>query len=195
MNRVVRPYGDTTGDGMVQLSFTLPVPHGPRARGAAQLLATKMGIDPAMVVHSHPIGTDFTFVVVYGSCRHTVDLDDVHVVEREYPLLSPAEVNAAIRRSLRRKLVARTRRRGAGLPGGDSARCAPAEHPRDGTAFPQGHGAAVPTAGRGRSPVRPADGRRAGGRPGVRSWHHPPARWPVTWSTPSPPAGWPRERS
>jgi beta-lysine 5,6-aminomutase beta subunit len=105
MNRVVRPYGDTTGDGMVQLSFTLPVPHGPRARGAAQQLANKMGIDPAMVVHSHPIGTDFTFVVVYGSCRHTVDLDDVHVVEREYPLLSPAEVNAAVRRALRRKLV------------------------------------------------------------------------------------------
>jgi beta-lysine 5,6-aminomutase beta subunit len=29
--RVVRPYGDTTGDGMVQVSFTLPVPHGKRA--------------------------------------------------------------------------------------------------------------------------------------------------------------------
>ncbi len=24
--RVVRPYGDTTGDGMVQMSFTLPLP-------------------------------------------------------------------------------------------------------------------------------------------------------------------------
>ncbi len=31
---VVRPYGDTTGDGMVQMSFTLPLPaaSGPRAR-------------------------------------------------------------------------------------------------------------------------------------------------------------------
>ena len=26
--RIVRPYGDTTGDGRVQLSFTLPVPYG-----------------------------------------------------------------------------------------------------------------------------------------------------------------------
>ncbi|MHB2024269.1 MAG: OAM dimerization domain-containing protein, partial [Mycobacteriales bacterium] len=26
MSRLVRAYGDTTGDGMVQLSFTLPVP-------------------------------------------------------------------------------------------------------------------------------------------------------------------------
>lgn len=105
MSHLVRPYGDTTGDGMVQLSFTLPVPHGPRAEGAAQQLANRMGIDPAMVVHSHPIGTDFTFAVVYGSCNHLVDLDTVQVVERDYPLLTPAEVNTTVRRTLRRKLV------------------------------------------------------------------------------------------
>jgi beta-lysine 5,6-aminomutase beta subunit len=101
----VRPYGDATGDGMVQLSFTLPVPHGPRADGAAVQLANKMGMDPAMVVHSHPIGDTFTFFVVYGSVTHLVDLDAVRVVEREYPLLSPAEVNAAVKRSLNRELV------------------------------------------------------------------------------------------
>jgi beta-lysine 5,6-aminomutase beta subunit len=103
--RYVRPYGDTTGDGMVQLSFTLPVPHGPRAEGAALQLAAKMGLDPAMVVHAHPIGADFTFVVVYGSVTHLVDLAEVQVVEREYPLLSPAEVNAEVKRLLRRDLV------------------------------------------------------------------------------------------
>ncbi|OKI36679.1 lysine 2,3-aminomutase [Saccharothrix sp. CB00851] len=90
---------------MVQTSFTLPVPAGPQADGAAQQLANKMGIDPAMVVHSHPIGDDFTFFVVYGSVRHIVDLDDVRVVERDYPLLPPAEVNTAIKKLLRRKLV------------------------------------------------------------------------------------------
>jgi beta-lysine 5,6-aminomutase beta subunit len=37
--------------------------------------------------------------------RHLVDLSAVQVVEREYPLLSPQEVNAAIRSRLRRKLV------------------------------------------------------------------------------------------
>jgi beta-lysine 5,6-aminomutase beta subunit len=111
---IVRPYGDTTGDGMVQLSFTLPVPPGPRADGAAQQLANKMGIDPAMVVHSHGIGggggaagddAAYTFFVVYGSVKHLVDLDAVQVEERAYPLLAPAEVNAAIRERLRRKLV------------------------------------------------------------------------------------------
>jgi beta-lysine 5,6-aminomutase beta subunit len=105
MKRHVRPYGDTTGDGMIQVSFTLPVPHGPRADGAALQLAGKMGMDPAMVVHSKPIGPDFTFFVVYGSVKHIVDLDEVRVVEREYPLLSPSEVNSAVKKSLRRKLV------------------------------------------------------------------------------------------
>ncbi|HEU0132278.1 MAG TPA: OAM dimerization domain-containing protein [Mycobacteriales bacterium] len=102
---IVRPYGDTTGDGMVQLSFTLPVPHDARAEGAALQLAHKMGIDPAMVVHAKPMGPAFTFFVVYGRVGHVVDLDAVEVVEREYPLLSAKEVNLAIRSRLRRKLV------------------------------------------------------------------------------------------
>jgi beta-lysine 5,6-aminomutase beta subunit len=102
---IVRPYGDTTGDGMVQLSFTLPVPHSKRAEGAAQQLANKMGMDPALVVHAKPMGPDFTFFVVYGRVNHLVDVDKVEVVERDYPLLTPKEVNAAIKRALRRRLV------------------------------------------------------------------------------------------
>lgn len=105
MATIIRPYGDTTGDGMVQLSFTLPVPHDKRAEGAALQLARKMGLDPALLVHAKPMGPDYTFFVVYGSVTHLVDLDDVHVAEREFPLLGAKDVNAAIRRLLRRKLV------------------------------------------------------------------------------------------
>jgi beta-lysine 5,6-aminomutase beta subunit len=102
---IVRPYGDTTGDGMVQTSFTLPVPMGPKAEGAALQLANKMGIEPAMVVHSHGIGEGFTFFVVYGSVKHLVDLDAVEVEERAYPLLSASDINGAIKAGLHRKLV------------------------------------------------------------------------------------------
>ncbi|MDP9240193.1 MAG: cobalamin-dependent protein [Actinomycetota bacterium] len=102
---IVRPYGDTTGDGMVQLSFTLPVPHDARAEGAAQQLADKMGLSPAMVVHAKAMGPSFTFFVVYGRVSHLVDLSKVEVIEREFPLLTAKEVNLAIRKSLRRKLV------------------------------------------------------------------------------------------
>jgi beta-lysine 5,6-aminomutase beta subunit len=106
----VRPYGDTTGDGRVQVSFTLPVPFGTpaekaRAEGAAMQLAIKMGLEPAMVVHAKGMGPDFTFFIVYGRVSHLVDLSEVVVTEREFPLLSSAEVNLRIRTGLGRKLV------------------------------------------------------------------------------------------
>ncbi|HEX6514599.1 MAG TPA: OAM dimerization domain-containing protein [Nocardioidaceae bacterium] len=103
--RIIRPYGDTTGDGMVQVSFTLPMPHSKLAEGAAAQLANKMGIDPALVVHAKAMGPGFTFFVVYGRVNHLVDTSKVRVVERDYPLLSPKEVNLAIRKGLRRRLV------------------------------------------------------------------------------------------
>ena len=105
MSQLVRPYGDTTGDGMVQVSFTLPVPAGPKAEGAALQLANKMGIDPAMVVHAKQMGDGYTFFVVYGPVRHLVDTTAIEVIPRDYPLLTPKEVNLAIRRGLRRRIV------------------------------------------------------------------------------------------
>jgi beta-lysine 5,6-aminomutase beta subunit len=107
---VIRPYGDTTGDGRVQLSFTLPVPFGDateraRAEGAALQLAGKMGLDPAMVVHAKAMGPDFTYFIVYGRASHLVDLSQVTVAEREFDLLPAAEVNLRIRSALGRKLV------------------------------------------------------------------------------------------
>jgi beta-lysine 5,6-aminomutase beta subunit len=108
--QIIRPYGDTTGDGRVQVSFTLPVPSGTsaqraRAEGAALQLAAKMGLEPAMVVHAKAMGPDFTFFIVYGRVGHLVDLSEVIVAEREFPLLPAAEVNLRIRAGLGRKLV------------------------------------------------------------------------------------------
>jgi beta-lysine 5,6-aminomutase beta subunit len=101
---IIRPYGDTTGDGMVQVSFTLPVPHDKPAEGAALQLAAKMGMDPAMLVHAKQMGDGFTFFVVYGRVNHLVDLSAVQVIERDYPLLSAKDINALIKHRLRRKL-------------------------------------------------------------------------------------------
>ena len=109
MSTIVRPYGDTTGDGMVQLSFTLPISSvgdlSKVADGAAAQLANKMGMDPALVVHSKPMGEGYTFFVVYGRVNHLVDVSKVEVVERDYPLLTPKEANAVIKETLRRPMV------------------------------------------------------------------------------------------
>jgi beta-lysine 5,6-aminomutase beta subunit len=107
---VIRPYGDTTGDGQVQVSFTLPLAFGSEeeralAEGAALQLAGQMGLEPAMVVHAKAMGPDFTFFIVYGRVSHLVDMSKVTVARREFPLLSPAEINLRLRSGLGRKLI------------------------------------------------------------------------------------------
>jgi beta-lysine 5,6-aminomutase beta subunit len=101
----VRPYGDSTDDGMVQLSFTLPVGESERARQSALALARKMGFDRPQVVHMKAMGPRFTFFVVYGSSTHSVDPDELEIAERDFPELSYEEVNRIIREELKRRLV------------------------------------------------------------------------------------------
>lgn len=105
MTTTVAPYGDATGDAMVQVSFTLPVPHSERARLAALELAAKMGLRRAQVVHMKAMGPDFTFFVLYGATEHAVDVDALEVAAREFPELSYGEVNRAIREHLKHQLV------------------------------------------------------------------------------------------
>lgn len=77
----IRPYGDAMDDGMVQLSFSLPVPNGEAAKEAARLLAGKMGLTEPQVVHAKDIGEGFTFVILFGKSRHAVDVTDIRVVK------------------------------------------------------------------------------------------------------------------
>ncbi|MFN2389740.1 MAG: OAM dimerization domain-containing protein [Actinomycetota bacterium] len=101
----VRPYGDATDDGLVQVSFTLPVPVSERSRRAAVELARTMNLDHPQVAHMKAIGPGFTFFVVYGSVRGGVDPDALEISEREFPLLAPPEIDRLIRSSLKRPLV------------------------------------------------------------------------------------------
>lgn len=101
----IKPYGDWTDDGKIQLSFTLPLQAGELARQAALELASKMGLGKALVVHMAPMGTRFTFFVVYGATDHSVETDDLVVAERAFPEMTYQEVNHLIREKLKRQLV------------------------------------------------------------------------------------------
>ncbi len=101
----VRPYGDATDDGQVQVSFTLPLAESDRARQAALKLAQKMGLQRPQVVHMKAMGPEFTFFTVYGATVHSIDPDSIEVTERDFPELSYAEVNRLIREKLKRPLV------------------------------------------------------------------------------------------
>ena len=63
---IVKSYGDTLNDGAIQLSFTLPVPFGGKAKEAARLFVQKMGFKRVDIVHAAPLSDEFTFFTAYG---------------------------------------------------------------------------------------------------------------------------------
>ena len=78
--KAVKPYGDTMNDGKVQVSFTLPVKNGDEAVEAAKELILKMGLMDPNITIAKPLADNFTFFVAYGSCVHTVNYEDIHVI-------------------------------------------------------------------------------------------------------------------
>jgi beta-lysine 5,6-aminomutase beta subunit len=103
--RPIKPYGDSKNDGLVQVSFTLPMPESERALAAAMDLATKMGLKRAQVVHHKAMGPDFTFFIVYGAVEHWISPHELEIEERDFPTFSYADVNRIIREHLKRQLV------------------------------------------------------------------------------------------
>ncbi|WP_312814828.1 OAM dimerization domain-containing protein [Sedimentibacter sp.] len=101
----VKPYGDTLNDGMVQMSFTLPVPYGDEACEAARQLASKMGFDDPAVVYSKDLGVGYTYFVMYGKCTHTVDYTTIEVPKVSMEFMDRHEVEDYISENIKRDVV------------------------------------------------------------------------------------------
>jgi beta-lysine 5,6-aminomutase beta subunit len=69
----VKPYADHLGDGLVQMSFTLPVPYSLAARTAALKLIAKIGFAEPEVVHYEELTEGYTYFVMYGRSLHSID--------------------------------------------------------------------------------------------------------------------------
>jgi beta-lysine 5,6-aminomutase beta subunit len=102
---LVRPYGDRRDDGVVQLSFVLPVPAGERAREAAAELARRMGLEQVLVADMEAAADAHTFFVVYGRTPAAVDWAALEVPEVVTRKLEFDELNAVIARALGRRIV------------------------------------------------------------------------------------------
>ena len=103
--RSVKPYGDTLGDGRVQVSFALPTALDETAREGARQLAAMMGLQEPAVVHAEDMGQGFSFFVVYGQCKHQVDLASIQVTKPDYEVLDKDHVNELIAQTMGRQLV------------------------------------------------------------------------------------------
>ena len=101
----IKPYGDTLDDGRVQLSFTLPVMLSDESKEAARRLAAAMGLDEPALTHAEDMGQGFSFYVLYGQCRHRVNLAAVQVAKPEFEVLDKTRIDALIDREMGRKMV------------------------------------------------------------------------------------------
>ncbi|HEY8363589.1 MAG TPA: OAM dimerization domain-containing protein [Tissierellaceae bacterium] len=101
----VKPYGDTMNDGMVQLSFTLPVPDGDEAVEAARQLVKKMGFEEPSVVYHKDLGIGYTYFIVYGKTIYTVDYTKIEVPKVDVKTMEKEEVEQFIRDNIKRNVV------------------------------------------------------------------------------------------
>ncbi len=101
----IRPYGDTANDGVVQISFTLPLPLGAHAQEAARRYAMLMGISNPLVAHAESVDANFSFFIIYGACSHTIDSEQILVDELAHGELDFYEINDLIEKSLGRRVT------------------------------------------------------------------------------------------
>lgn len=100
----VRPYGDKPNDGVVQVSFTLPLPKSAVATEAARQYVARMGVRDPYVTLAEAIAPEFTFFIVYGRAVHEVDAATI-VAPETPPAVGREETDAEILRRFGRRLV------------------------------------------------------------------------------------------
>ena len=100
----IKPYGDTLGDGAVQLSFTLPMPWSEAADEAARRLVVAMGFSDVAVAEGRPIATNFSFFVVYARTAASVDVSTVAASAAPRETLSMEQIDELIAQRVGRKL-------------------------------------------------------------------------------------------
>ena len=100
----VKPYGDTKDDGVVQLSFTLPIEWSDVADEAARRLVGAMGFTEITIAEGKAIARGFSLFVVYARTKAAVEVDELAAaIPRKRPL-SMEEVDALLRERLGRKV-------------------------------------------------------------------------------------------
>lgn len=101
----LKPYGDTMNDGKVQLSFTLPIKNDEKGEEAAKTLAKKMGLSNPLVAESITLDDEFTMYVLYGSCNHVVNYNEIHVETVETDVLSKYEIEDLVSKHFEKPIV------------------------------------------------------------------------------------------
>lgn len=101
----LRAYGDREGDGMVQMSFVLPMPPSAKAREAAKRFAGEHGLREPLVATMEECAKGYSYFVVYGHSVHSVDVSLIDVPEIRTEPLTREEIEHRIKARLGRKII------------------------------------------------------------------------------------------
>ncbi len=101
----LKAYGDTLNDGMIQLSFTLPVKNSNKAKEAAKLYLQKMGYKNVYITTMENAGDEFSFFVAYARHEATIDFSVIDVPEVEAKARSLKEVDKVIEKYFKKPIV------------------------------------------------------------------------------------------
>ncbi|NVJ04660.1 cobalamin B12-binding domain-containing protein [Myxococcus sp. AM001] len=103
--QIIRPYGDRRDDGVVQLSFTLPVPLSEKAKEAAAVFTKKMGFTDVKVAAAERAADAYTFFIVYARSAVALDYAEIDVPEVVVKKMSFDDLNAFIKEKVKRRIV------------------------------------------------------------------------------------------
>lgn len=103
--QLIRPYGDRRDDGIIQLSFTLPVKASEKAKEAAAVFCRKMGLTDVKVAAVEEAADSYTFFIVYARSPVVLDYAELDVPEISVKKLGFHELNKEIEQRVGRRIV------------------------------------------------------------------------------------------
>ena len=103
--QLIRAYGDRRDDGIIQISFTLPVAPSEKAKEAAQIYCKKLGLTDIKVAAVERAADTYTFFVVYARSPVIIDYNEIDTPEIVIKKLGFYELNTFIEEKIARRLV------------------------------------------------------------------------------------------
>lgn len=102
--KALKPYGDTTDDGYVQFSFTLPVEPNPTTREAATQMVREWGFFDVRIAHMSKIGVNYSFFVIFARTPKSIDYTKIEVPQLTTEKRSYKEIDKEIQATIKRPI-------------------------------------------------------------------------------------------
>ncbi len=103
--KIISPYGDTSGDGKIQLSFSLPVTPDAYGKEAARLLLKQIGFDDIEICGMRDLKEGYTHFIAYAVTNATVDPSKIKVKVVETPVMDMEATELYVNENLGREIT------------------------------------------------------------------------------------------